>query len=128
MSRSRIALLSLVVFLLGAVAGAMAMRAHDARDLLVLGKGRPPHPAEVFKRRLFSELDLSADQRKAVEGIVDDTHRDIQAVMRKVRPEVEARLQQSADEIRAVLNPDQKRTFEQMEEERKAHDAERDKE
>lgn len=127
MSRKRIAFLTLVIFLLGAVAGAMGMRVHDARDLLLLGKGRPPHPAEIFKRRLVSELDLDPGQRKTVEGIVDATHHDIQAILSKVRPEVEARLQQSATDIRAVLNPDQKRTFDQMEAERKALDAERDK-
>lgn len=113
MSRSRlsVSLYLLLVFLSGALVGALGYRAY-VRD------GAPPRPRpspEEFRRRYMedmrSRLKLSQEQVKRIDAILDETRDRYRAQMRAMQEEQSAR-------IRAVLDPAQQKEYEKMRQER----------
>lgn len=58
---------------------------------------------------LYRRLDLDADQRRQVDAIFADTHRETAALWREVRPRVEAVIARTQNRISLVLKPGQQR-------------------
>ena len=98
----------LLVFLTGAVCGALTMRAglHD-----VLHEPSPRIPGtQLSYDRLKSELKLTGQQSDSIRMILDDMgkyHEDLQNQIEDVRATGKNR-------IKAVLTPDQKQQFERL--------------
>jgi len=91
----------LLVFLAGALTGALTMRA-GLHDRL--------HGAELSYERLKAELDLDARQSEQIKSILDDFvkyNQDLQTQVEDVRATGKNR-------ILAILNPDQKKRFERI--------------
>lgn len=110
-SRLSVALYLLVVFLSGAVVGALAHR-------LYVGERAAPRPRpspEEYRRRYMEEmrsrLKLSDEQVKQIDAILDETRDRYRAQMRAIQEEQSAR-------IMAVLNPEQRSEYQKMRQER----------
>ena len=76
-----------------------------------------PRMAEELQRR----LDLSADQRRQLDAILADTHRETQALWQEVRPRVIAVIEQGENRIAQILTPRQRQEFEVYRRERAEH-------
>ena len=99
----------LLVFLTGAVSGALTMRAGLHGVLHAESSPRIPG-TQLSYDRLNSELKLTAQQSDSIRLILDDMamyHHDLQTQIEDVRATGKNR-------IRAVLTPDQKQQFERL--------------
>ena len=95
----------LLVFVTGALSGALAMRAKMQR-----GPETGIPGTQITYSRLNSDLNLTASQAEAIRLILDDMskyHQDLQSQIEDYRATGKNR-------IRAVLNPIQKQQFEQI--------------
>lgn len=110
-SKLSVVLYLLLVFLSGAVVGALAHRLYVREDVAP----RPRPSPEEFRRRYMEEmrarLKLSDEQVKQIDIILDETRDRYRTQMRAIQEEQSAR-------IRAVLNPDQRSEYEKMRQER----------
>ena len=109
----------LLVFLLGAVAGAVIEHHVDRHRVEAYLSGRGGAPVDLIVRRLSRALDLDAAQRDQVRAIVTETHREIVEIRKPVRERVEAAIDNSRTRVRAILRPDQQATFDRIQAERR---------
>lgn len=109
--RWRLRVAALVIFLLGAAAGALAPRAYRAWT----GRERPRAQVdEVIKR-----LQLNPEQETQVRQILGETREQFRSLRREAEPR-EREIRQRADErLRQILTPEQLQTFQQLMEERR---------
>jgi len=108
-TRREAAALVVVVFLLGALVGGLAMHVWTSHAYSV---PKVPHGPDQVIQALSAELNLSPDQLKSVTAIVDETHTQIRALYAPLDPQREQIRQQAREHIRAVLTPEQKPKFE----------------
>jgi len=108
-----------VVFLLGALAGGIVSYEISMRRVegVIRGESRPTR--EYIVRRLDRRLHLDAAQRQQLRNIVEETHLQIKAVRKQLRPETDEILARSQDKVRALLRPDQLQEYELIVAERK---------
>jgi Spy/CpxP family protein refolding chaperone len=64
--------------------------------------------AEELQRR----LDLNADQRRQLDAILADTHRETQAIWQEVRPRIREVIERGQNRIATILTPAQRQEFE----------------
>ncbi len=109
----------LLVFALGVALGVVSMRLVQAQSN---NKGR----AELLNK-MTRELDLSAEQQKQLEGILEETRGKFRNIYEQIRPQMDQTRQEGRDKIRTFLTADQKDRFEsmlrRMDEERKARES-----
>jgi hypothetical protein len=97
----------LAVFLCGAVAGAVTMRTYMMRTSRTTAVG-PTWDKAVYLESLKRELDLTPDQAKEIEAVLDDFmmfYQSLQSQMDDVRANGKARILQ-------MLNEEQRKKFE----------------
>ena len=104
-------LAAVVIFLLGAAAGALAPRAYLAWF------GAPRVPRHVRFEQMLDRLQLNAEQRTQVRQIFDDTRGRLDALRRESEPRVDEIRRQADERLQQVLTPEQWRQFQQMMEE-----------
>ena len=115
--------LLLFVFLFGATVGGVGV--HFAYRLAF----RPPPPVDRepppplpgrsldrYERTLVRELHLSPEQEAAVRGVLRDSSARFDAVHRQTRERVVDLLNETSASIRMLLDPQQRETFEQIQE------------
>ena len=108
----QIRIAAIVIFLLGFVAGLMALNAYRA---WARGRG----PGDRFEQ-LATRLQLNADQRTKVQQIFGDTRQQLQALRKESEPRVNDIRQQTDQRMQQVLTPDQWQKFQQVRDEMKA--------
>lgn len=110
----------LLIFILGAVSGALVTHtiSHSRFESFVKG-GHGAHE-EKFVQRLTSKLDLDSRQQEQVRAIVKETHSEITLVRKESRPRIESLLEKGQVRINTVLRPDQQEKFRTIIAERKA--------
>lgn len=113
-----------LVFLLGAVVGGLAML-WASRHGWAAERGEHRRDPRGAVEWLDRELKLSPDQRAQVEAILDETGQAYGAIRQRTRPEYDAVRQQGREKIRAVLNEEQRARFEELVREIDARRAER---
>jgi Spy/CpxP family protein refolding chaperone len=106
---------ALVIFLLGFIAGALALNVYHAWAR----HGGPGDRADQFAQML-DRLQLSAEQRTQVQQIFGDTREQLQALRRESEPRVTAIRQKADERLQQVLTPAQWQQFQQMREELRA--------
>ena len=124
------ALVSVVlVFLSGALVGAVANRLYMVNTVLSLGTNGPPRPErspEDARKRLIAEMRaevrLDDSQVKQLESIYDQTREQFNEMHKRWNGESRAAWDKQTEEIKAMLRPDQVTLFDQL---RAKHDAER---
>ena len=107
-----------LVFLLGAAVGGVfgysfAHRAQADTTKVVPQLSEPERRAKRVAD-MTKELGLSDDQRANVDAIIHQTHDEMKKVRDKSDADIEALRLHARDQIRLVLTPEQKPTFEQM--------------
>jgi Spy/CpxP family protein refolding chaperone len=101
---------ALVIFVLGFVAGALALNAY--RTWVGSRAANGSDNGNLVK--LFDTLQLNTDQRTQVQQIFGDTRAQLQALRKESEPRV-AEIRRQADErLQKVLTPEQWQKFQQM--------------
>jgi hypothetical protein len=106
----RVLLLLLTVFLCGMAAGALALRLTGVAAARPTVTNWKDASREITIAHLKSELDLTEDQAREVETVLDDYvlyYQNLQGQLDDVRA-------QGRDRILKILNPEQKKKFNKM--------------
>lgn len=115
-SRWSAALLLLVVFSLGAGAGALGMQRSDRCT------ATPARGPGAYLERLTRELRLTPPQQQQVQAVLDRFTPRMEALDAETRPRFEQMRTEIRAEIRALLTEAQRTRYEEM---TRRHDAER---
>ena len=67
-----------------------------------------------LRNRLARDLSLSEEQRAAVDAALDRRNERMREIMEPLRPQMDSAVQQTRDEIRQLLTPEQRAQFEQL--------------
>jgi Spy/CpxP family protein refolding chaperone len=76
-----------------------------------------------LRARMFDELDLTADQRAAMDSILDDRHRQMRALMAPIRPRLDSISEASWAQMTTIMTDQQRAEFERMRQEVRAERA-----
>jgi Spy/CpxP family protein refolding chaperone len=109
----------LLIFLLGAVAGASVMHRVGRHSIEAVLSGRGGATVDLIVKRLSRSLDLDPAQRDQVRAIATETHRDIVEIRKPVQAQLEAAIERSRVRVRAILRPDQQEKFDRIQAERR---------
>ncbi len=108
-SRRAVVYLALV-FVLGFACGALATYWAEKNAWFHSGEKEDHSPLQWLTR----ELDLTPEQQKELEPILDKTGREYYRLFEKVRPEFEAIREETRGKIRALLTEAQRAKFEEL--------------
>jgi Spy/CpxP family protein refolding chaperone len=92
---------------LGAASGLLFMRCVHP----LMHKG---HGGWFYRNRLAHELRLSPDQTRQVDAILQQSHERLDKIFEQDRPEIEAVRQDTYQQIRKLLTPDQQVRFDKF--------------
>jgi len=109
----------LLVFLLGALAGASVVHRVGRQSVEAVLSGRGGATVDLVVRRLSRSLDLDSAQQDQVRAIVTETRRDIVEIRKPVQGQVEATFERSRVRVRAILRPGQQEKFDRIQAERR---------
>jgi hypothetical protein len=109
----------LLVFLLGALAGAAVVHRVGRQSVEAVLSGRGGATVDIVVRRLSRSLDLDPVQQDQVRAIVTETRRDIVEIRKPVQGQVEAAIERSRARVRAILRSDQQEKFDRIQAERR---------
>jgi uncharacterized protein YneF (UPF0154 family) len=108
-----------LVFILGAVAGALVTHRIYQQKIENIMKNEPRTRSEFIVQRLNHELHLDTTQLEQLRLIIKDTHTEIKNVRKQFRPQMDEILARSQDKVRAILRPDQLTKYEKIMAERR---------
>jgi hypothetical protein len=109
------ALLFVVIFLLGAVTGGAVVLRPAARRLQEQLLDRTVDPnASGAMLLLNRKLHLDSAQKEQIGRIIASHQSEFAAIRRSVEPQLSALRQRQVNEIRAILKPEQRDSFEQF--------------
>lgn len=97
---------AVLIFILGFVAGALALNAYRAW-------ARNRTPADRLEQ-LATRLQLNADQKTKVQQIFSDTRQQLQTLRKESEPRVNEIRQQTDQKLQQVLTPEQWQKFQQL--------------
>ena len=109
----------LLVFCLGAIAGAAIGHRVDRQRMEAVLSGRGGATVDLIVRRLSRSLELDSSQREKVRAIVTETHRDIVEIRKPIQARIEATIERSRARVREILRPDQREKFDRIQAERR---------
>lgn len=104
----------LLVFLFGVIIGAAGTNAAIAKKAKEVMMGGPESVMEVVVKRLDSDLNLDAEQKRKLQTIVDDAHIKLRQSRARVQPEIDATLSEAEERVRAMLYPNQVEKFDKL--------------
>ncbi len=104
----------LLLFLVGAAAGALVMHRVDRGRIEAILSGKGSATVDVIVSRYTRSLDLDAAQQQRVRAIVTETHREVSEIRKPAQIEVEAAIDRSRARVRELLNPGQQAKFDQL--------------
>lgn len=111
----------ILVFLLGAVSGALVTHVINRDRMESFIKGGATSREEVIVSRLTRKLDLDPQQQIQVRAIVHENHGAMRQIRNSYRPQIQAILEQGQARITTLLRPDQQEKFRQIVAERRKH-------
>jgi len=120
MKKWKIIVSVILVFLLGALAGALVIHKVDQHRIAGIIRGEPGAVGELIVQRLNHKLHLDPQQVEKLRVIVYETHDEIRNVRKQFRPQIQEILDRSRNRVRAILRPDQLEEYEKIVAERKA--------
>jgi hypothetical protein len=109
----------IIVFLLGASAGALMTHRIYQQKIENIIRDEPKTMREVIVQRLNRALDLDTTQLEQLRGIVRETRSEMKDLRKQIRPQMEEVLARSQARVRAILRPDQIEKYEKIISERK---------
>jgi Spy/CpxP family protein refolding chaperone len=111
-TRWQIRLAALTIFLIGFLAGALAMNFYRSRQVFPSS----PNMRGRFDR-VFDQLDLTPDQKDRVREIFDDARSQLAEIRKASEPKSREVRKHTDERLQAVLTPEQWQRFQQMMEE-----------
>lgn len=99
----------IAAFAAGAAAGVTADRWMD-RERVEQQWGSP----QAMRARLADDLGMSAEQRIALDSVLDERDRQRDSLMAPVRPSLDSLGAAARQRIRQLLTPEQQATYDQM--------------
>jgi Spy/CpxP family protein refolding chaperone len=108
-SKWQVRLAVLIIFVIGFVAGGLAMNFYRDRDRSAqasMMRGRFNH--------LIERLNLAPEQKEQVEAIFADTRAKLMEIRKESGPKFREVREQTDERLRAVLTPEQWEQFQQM--------------
>ena len=115
---SRVILYSALIFLAGAVTGAL-VAPMIGRTFMRLP--RPEQMSHHMLQHLQAELHLTAEQTTKIKPLIEQTGVDMETIHRETIKRVLARIGQTHAQISLLLTPEQKAEFIKMEAEHRKH-------
>ena len=117
MNRWRVILAAAVIFLAGVATGAVVVRTY-APKIVKRTHISPPLPIGHDRRqeyisKLDRELQLTAEQRTQVEGILADSQERMKQIWEPMEPQVKEEYRRTRREISEILNPEQQAKMKQ---------------
>lgn len=103
---------ALVVFLLGAAAGALAFNAYQSWARASM---RGQHGAHI--ERVFDQLQLNEEQKTKVQQILADARQQLGALRQESEPRFAEVRKQTDERLRQTLTPEQWQKFQQLKDE-----------
>ena len=108
------------LFLVGVLVGILGTHLHYAKQLE--GPRRPGgRSAQHFINRLERELDLTAEQRRRIDEIIQDSRAEGESIHHEMLPRVRAHMDQTRRHIRDVLTPEQQVRFDELHRHHRRH-------
>lgn len=114
MSTWKVILATLVIFVAGLITGAVMVKRTMGRPVLVSSN----IARENALRRMTGELGLSAGQREEIDQILRESSERTKLIWEFVGPYLQDEYRDLNAELRAVLDPDQRRKFDRLLKER----------
>ena len=110
-SKLSIAFLWIFVFFLGGVAGAVSDYLYRAKKPAAVAPAAPPTLQDIIDG-MARELKLDNQQKESLRSIFTQSGQRYRALRQQYRPQWEAIRNDSDEQIKAMLHPDQKASFE----------------
>jgi hypothetical protein len=113
---------TVVIFGAGVVTGGLLVK-YSVQTPSRPSRGQPNRAVQTisaggirieFLRRVERELTLTADQREQIDKIIAASQERSKKIMEPVQPIIREELQQTREQFRAVLNPEQKIRFDEL--------------
>ncbi|HAM50214.1 MAG TPA: hypothetical protein DCP92_05795 [Nitrospiraceae bacterium] len=104
----------ILVFLLGAVAGALVTHSIYQNTMEKSFREEPRSMREFIVQRMNHELQLDPAQLEQLRSIIKETHAEIRTVRKQISPQIEEILARSEDKVRVILRPDQLEKFDKI--------------
>jgi hypothetical protein len=101
----------LLIFVLGCIFGGVSTLVVARHHLVAAMQRGPDAAAPVLERRLTRGMDLSAQQKDRLHGIIVQYLHDRVNLQKTLRPQVRALNQDTMKEIDAVLTPEEQARF-----------------
>jgi hypothetical protein len=113
----------IALFLVGVVVGALGANliVHHRGQRPPGGSGGPGGGGRMAAAELQRRLDLNAEQRRQVDAILADSHREAQALWNEIRPRLMLLVEGANDRIERILTPAQKPEFQRYRTEHHEH-------
>ena len=108
-NRWQVRVAAIVIFVLGFVAGALALNVYR-------GYARNVAPRDRFEQ-LSERLKLNADQKTKVQQIFGETREQLRTLRKESEPKVNDIRKQADDKMQQVLSPDQWKQFQTIRDE-----------
>jgi Spy/CpxP family protein refolding chaperone len=106
------------LFVVGVAVGALGAYVLLTHHHLRHGPGPGSFGHRHMSAELHQRLDLTADQQRQVDAILDDSHRETMAIWQEMRPRVKAVIERAQNRIALILTPSQRAEFERYRQER----------
>ncbi|MBI2955915.1 MAG: hypothetical protein HYY26_01250 [Acidobacteria bacterium] len=113
-STGRAVVYLLLVFLLGVAGGVVGSMWAARQGWLPGASGHRHFTKEGAVRWLTEELNLTPEQQRQLEAILDETGRGYEAIRERTRPEYDRIRQEGREKIRAILTAEQRARFEEL--------------
>ena len=101
----------LLIFVLGALSGALGTGYYTKNRIkqFIDPKGPPP-PIRILEREL-GKLDLSSEQQRKIEALLEQMHTEFFEIIKKTKPEMDEHFKRHVRLLRAELRPKQRHAF-----------------
>ncbi len=104
----------LVIFLLGAIIGALGTGVFVMHRMRRFAEGGPALQKSWFMKRLNRKLDLTEAQQPEVEKILDQTEEEVHELLRQSFSEFSGIMQRQQTQLKEILTPEQQRELDEM--------------
>lgn len=103
-----------LIFILGAISGALGTYIFYETRVEPYKKGGHERRHEVIMKRLSRQLDLDREQYDQVGAVMQEISSEIRLVRAQYRPQIETILEQGQEKIRKILRPEQREKYEKI--------------
>ena len=119
MNKLKVAIILLLVFAVGALAGSLGNKLYFKHRFERFVKGGPPPLMHILMRKVVHDLDLTGAQKADIEKIVRQAEEKIISFREKYRPEFEKIMDDTIARIKEKLTDEQKKKLVKLHEELK---------